>query len=152
MVICRLARMEQRAIGEAGRGCAALARCGEEGGLRRRCEIAEPRVRSLCVVVGGPARELRTGMAKTQEQRLVQELVAHAAVEALAETVLHWLARGDVMPGDAFALAPGEDGVQGELGAVTHREGGHGRQISRLTVFQASFRRRTNHDHPASYA
>ena len=57
-------------------------------------------------------------MAKTKEQRLVEELVAHAAVEALAEGVLHRLARRDVMPGDALGLAPGENGVRGELGAI----------------------------------
>jgi len=117
-LIRRLARMEQRAIGEAGRVAQSIACCGEERSLRRRCEIAEPLARSLCVVVDGPAREFRAGMTKTQEQRLVRELVTHAAVEALAEGGLHQLAGRDIMPGDAFGLAPGEDGVRGELGTI----------------------------------
>src|SRR5690606_27329973 len=37
-------------------------------------------------------------MGKSEEQRLVEQLVAHAAVEALGEGVLHRLARRDVMP------------------------------------------------------
>jgi hypothetical protein len=35
------------------------------------------------------------------EDRLVQELVAHAAVEGLADAVLHRLAGGDEVPVDA---------------------------------------------------
>ena len=46
------------------------------------------------------------------------KLVAHAAVETLAEDALHRLAWRDLMPGDAFGLAPGEDGVRGELRAI----------------------------------
>jgi hypothetical protein len=36
---------------------------------------------------------------KNQEQDLGQELVAHAAIEGLADAVLHRLARRDEMPG-----------------------------------------------------
>jgi len=45
------------------------------------------------VVITDPAREHRAGVIKVAEQRLVQQLIAHAAVEGLADPVLHRLAR-----------------------------------------------------------
>jgi hypothetical protein len=45
-----------------------------------------------------------------REQRLVQAFVAQAAIEALNEAVLHWLARRDVVPLDAPFLRPAQDG------------------------------------------
>ena len=44
--------------------------------------------------------------------------MAHAAVEAFDEAVLHRLARRDEVPVDAVSFAPGQHGVRGELGAV----------------------------------
>jgi hypothetical protein len=41
------ARVEQRAIGGAGRGCAADRPCGECGGVGRRREVFQRRVRVL---------------------------------------------------------------------------------------------------------
>lgn len=88
------------------------------------------------------------------EERLVEQLVAKAAVEALDEAILHRLAWSDVVPFDLALLSPGEDGVAGELTAVTHREDSEGlpawrtafkrqaatvgQQISTVKVLQAS--------------
>ncbi len=49
---------------------------------------------------------------------LVQALVAQATVKALDEAVLLRLARRDLMPLDPGVLAPGEDGVTGQFGAI----------------------------------
>src|ERR1700722_18948884 len=57
-------------------------------------------------------------MVKVEEQALVEKLVAHAAVEALAEAVLHWLSWRNEVPDDPVVLRPGEHGVRGELGPV----------------------------------
>lgn len=108
--------------------------------MRRRCEVAAARVRPLDVVVGGPARELRAGMVQAEEQRFVQKLVAHAAVEALAEGVLHWFAWRDVMPADGLGLTPGEISVRGELLAVVE-------MIVRGRPYHASHERRQLADH-----
>ena len=45
------------------------------------------------------------GVAQAEEQRVVQKLVAHAAVEAFAKGVLHRLAWGDVMAGDGVLVS-----------------------------------------------
>src|SRR6185295_6419880 len=52
------------------------------------------------------------------EQRLIQQLVAQPAVEALDETVLLRLAWRDVVPADAGRIRPAQDRVRGQLGAV----------------------------------
>ena len=56
-------------------------------------------------------------VVEAKEQALIQQLVAHPAIEALDIPVLHRLARRDVVPFDAMILRPGEDGVRGELRA-----------------------------------
>jgi hypothetical protein len=48
---------------------------------------------------------------KAEEQRFVQKLIAHAAVETFAEAVLHRLAGRDVMPLDFAFGRPAQDGV-----------------------------------------
>lgn len=55
-------------------------------------------MRSAPVVVVRPGGNLRPGMVEAEEQALVQELVTHPAVEALAIGVLHRLARRDEVP------------------------------------------------------
>ena len=57
-------------------------------------------------------------MIQAEKEGLVEQLVAHAAVEALDVAILHRLAWGDVMPLDSHFPAPGEDCVRGQLGAV----------------------------------
>ena len=50
-----------------------------------------------------------------REQRLVQQLVAQTAAEALDEGVLGRLARRDVMPVDLAVVGKGQDRIRGEL-------------------------------------
>lgn len=75
-------------------------------------------MRSLTVVILDPGSDLDPGMGKAHEQRLIEKLIAHAAVEALDVAVLHRLARSDVMPLHADLAAPRQDGIAGELGAI----------------------------------
>ena len=83
---------------------------------------AQFRVRSLPVVVLNPGSDLDPCVGKAHEQGLVQQFVAHAAVEAFDEAVLHRLAGGDVMPFDPTLLRPTQDGRRGQLGTVAHWE------------------------------
>ena len=70
------------------------------------------------IVVHAPGRERGAGMVQGREQRLVQQFVTQAAVEALDEGVLGRLARRDVVPVDPAVVGEGQDRVQGELGPV----------------------------------
>ena len=104
-------------------GCAApggvsVERVGE--GPRR--QPAELRVWSLLVVVAPPILQHRSGVAKRAEQGLVEQLVAQAAVETLIEAILLGLARRDVTPANAGLVGPAQDGVRGQLRAVTRPE------------------------------
>ena len=76
---------------------------------------------SLPVVVFHPGRDLDAGMGQADEQGLVQQFVAHAAVEALHVAVLHRSARSDVMPLHADLPAPCQHGIAGELGTSINR-------------------------------
>lgn len=69
-------------------------------------------------MVGNPGRDLGAGIVEIEEQGLVEQLVAHAAVEALDRAVLHRLAGRDEVPLDGRAAAPDGHGVRGELGSV----------------------------------
>src|SRR3546814_14874405 len=57
-------------------------------------------------------------MIEVEEQRLVQKLITHPAIEALDIAVLHRLAGRDVMPLDADLAAPCEHRVRCQLGPV----------------------------------
>ncbi len=96
----------------------AITRCGEVGGISRWGSIAERGVRTAAVDVGHPSREHGARMVEAEEQGLVQEFVAQAALEALADAVLHRLAGCDEVPGDPVLARPCEHRVRGELGAV----------------------------------
>jgi hypothetical protein len=61
-----------------------IACCGEIGGIGRRCEIAQRRVRPSLVVIVDPVPDLGPGMVKVEEQALVEKLVAHAPVGQFA--------------------------------------------------------------------
>jgi hypothetical protein len=52
------------------------------------------------------------------EDRLIEQFVTHAAVERLADPVLHRFSRGNEMPSDPTALSPDEHSVGGELGSM----------------------------------
>ena len=75
-------------------------------------------MRSVPVVILLPCSDGGAGLSDRREQRLIQALVAEAAVEAFDEAVLHRLAGGDVMPVDLCLLAPFEDGHAGHLRSV----------------------------------
>lgn len=76
---------------------------------------------SLLVVVLCPGRNHHTGVVQAQEQGLVEQLVAHATVEALGVAILHRLARGNVVPLHADLAAPGKDGVRRQLDTRKNR-------------------------------
>jgi len=80
--------------------------------------VAKCGVRPCRVVVGDTVADELAGVIEIEEQALVEELVAHPAVEALDEAVLHRFARRDGVPFDLMIRGPAEDGVRGELGAV----------------------------------
>jgi hypothetical protein len=95
-----------------------VARCGEVGGIGRRRQVAQRRMRALAVVVVGPSRNFGPGVIEAVEQSFVEKLVAHPAVEAFTEAGLHRLSRCDEVPGDLVVFKPGQHGVAGELGVV----------------------------------
>ena len=75
-------------------------------------------MRALGIVDVGPAGDSLARMIDAEEQGLVQQLVAHPAVERLAVAVLHGLARRNVVPLHLHLLGPFEDRVRGELGSI----------------------------------
>ena len=77
-------------------------------------------MRPLPVVILDPGSDLDPCVGHAEEQGLVQQFVAHAAVKALDVAVLHRLARSDVMPLHPALTAPRQDGIAGELGAIAH--------------------------------
>lgn len=80
--------------------CAAVG-CGEQVLGERSGRLgAESRMGPFFVVVCGPGADGRPGVGHVPEHGFIQKLIAHAAVEALHEPVLHRFARGDVMPLD----------------------------------------------------
>ena len=72
----------------------------------------------LGIVVGDPRRNIDASMGQAEEQALVQQLIAHATVNTLAEAVLYGLAGRDVMPVDPVGADPNKNGVRRELSAV----------------------------------
>jgi hypothetical protein len=71
--------------------------------------------RPLTMVDVGHIRSgLSQRVVEAEEQALVQQLVAHPAIERLREPVLRRLAWRDVMPGDPLVLGPRQDGRGGE--------------------------------------
>ena len=88
-----------------------IACCGEIGGIGRWGLIGERRMGALMIVIGDPVRNLFPSVIEPEKQRIVQQLVAHTTVEALAKAVLRWLSRCDEMPDDLVLLRPGKHGV-----------------------------------------
>src|SRR5215469_14968706 len=87
-------------------------------------QITQAAVRPNGVVVEPPCSQGHPGMGERAEQRLVQQLVAQTAVEALDERILLRFARCDVVPFDAAVLRPAQDRRAGQLGAVVGNTGG----------------------------
>ena len=96
----------------------AMAGCGELVDVGRRRLVAERGMRPGRIVIGDPGADDPPCVDHTEEQALVQQLVAHPTVEALAEAVLHRLAGGDVVPVDAVFGTPSADRVRSQLGTV----------------------------------
>src|SRR3546814_7573958 len=78
--------------------------------------VSNGRVWPRLVVIFGPGRDHCAGMIEVEEQRLVQKLITHPAIEALDIAVLHRLAGRDIMPLDADLAAPCEHRVRCQLG------------------------------------
>ena len=65
----------------------------------------------------GPSGNSLAGMSQAREQRLVQQLVPHPAVEALGVAILLRLARGDVVPVDPGLARPRQHRIGRQFGA-----------------------------------
>jgi hypothetical protein len=68
-------------------------------------------VRPDGVVVVAPKSDFAAGLIKGVGDLLVQQRVAQAAIEALDEGVLLWLAGLDAVPGDVILLCSFQDGA-----------------------------------------
>jgi hypothetical protein len=73
--------------------------------MRCRGDVAQRRMRALIIAVADRGSHLCAGVVDVEEQRLIEKLVAHAAVEALDEAVLHPLAGRDDVPVDVVGPA-----------------------------------------------
>jgi hypothetical protein len=71
-----------------------------EFGVDCRRQIADAAVRPNCIVVVFPKGQNLTGVRQGCEQRLVEQFVPQASVEALDEGILLRLAGRDVLPFD----------------------------------------------------
>ena len=95
-----------------------VVRCREIGGIGRSHEISERRVWAHGVKVGNPGRDIGAGVVEIEEQRLIEVLVAHAAVKALHKAVLNRLSGCDEVPVDTIVTALGEQDVAGVFRAL----------------------------------
>ena len=95
-----------------------IACCGEVGGVGRRGEIAQRRVRTPVVVIIGPIRDAGSGVIEAEEQGFIEKLISHPTVKALAKSILHGFARCNEVPIDVVFFSPSQHGVRRELGAV----------------------------------
>jgi hypothetical protein len=68
-------------------------------------------VGAVIVVVVPPVSNDPPGMGVAGEQVLVQALVSQSSIEAFDEAILHWLARGNVVPFDLPVLLLRQHGV-----------------------------------------
>lgn len=76
-------------------------------------------MRSCSVVVGLRGDGDTVGGVKTEEQRLVQELVAYLRIAGFTVSVQHQLARRNDVRAHAGLLASGQHCVRGELDPVS---------------------------------
>jgi len=65
----------------------------------------------VVIVVSPPFFDYITGVIVTGKQVFIQTLIAQPSVEAFNKTVLHWFARGNVMPINLGVLLPFQHGV-----------------------------------------
>ncbi len=95
----------------------------EDGGKLGRCPPFELGMRPPLVVIGSPDAQHCPGMRQGREQRLVEQFIAEAPVEAFDEGILRGLAGSDVMPFDSSLVGPISDSVRGKFSAVAPQEG-----------------------------
>jgi hypothetical protein len=100
-------------------------------------------VRPDLVVIAPPALEQASGVSEVVEDLLVQQLVPQPADEALDEGVLLGLARRDVVPVEAGAVGPRQDGARGELRAIVADDR---RRRSRVVCRAVCSLRKVRHD------
>src|ERR1041385_190666 len=80
-------------------------------------------MRSRFVVIAPPSLQHSARVRQRPEKRLVEQLVAKSAIEALDKAVLLRLAWCDVVPADAGRVGPAQDRVRGQFGAVVAYNG-----------------------------
>ena len=83
-----------------------------------RREPLEARVRAVEFVVDPPFFDDFRRAALAGKQVLIEAFIAQPSAEAFHDSVLHRLARRDVVPVDLSLLLPCGNGVHGRLGAV----------------------------------
>ena len=57
--------------------------CGEVGGVSRRGEIAQRRMRTLAVVIISPIRDAGSSVIEAEEQGFIERLISHPAVKTV---------------------------------------------------------------------
>ncbi len=75
-------------------------------------------MRSDIIVVLSPSIQHSADLGKRGEERLVEQFIAQACIEALDESVQCRLAGRDVVPFDPHLLAPAQHGQASEFGAI----------------------------------
>jgi hypothetical protein len=65
-----------------------------------------------------PIPSERSGVPQALEAALLEQLISHAAVEALHEGVLNGLSHANGVVLDAMAVDPGVERAAGELGSI----------------------------------
>src|SRR5260221_14125238 len=80
--------------------------CGEFGSKGCRCLVVQGRMRPVDVVVVDPRGDNTPRLVDAKEQRLIQKLVPHLAIETLDIAVLHGFAGSDVVPVDLVVPGP----------------------------------------------
>src|SRR6185312_11254157 len=99
-----------------------MAGCGEMIGIGCRRPITERGMRPGGVVVSDPGSDGMPSLIEIEKQAFIEKLVAHPAIEGFDVAVLHRLAWRNVVPFELMLLAPAQDCVRGELGAVVRHD------------------------------
>lgn len=76
-------------------------------------------------------------MAVAAEQMLIDTFIPEPAVEAFDKTVLHRLARRDVVQFDPAIPLPGQHGVRGQFGSVVADHHAGARKLNSVEVIDA---------------
>ncbi len=85
---------------------------------RRRGCVSERGERPFCAIIVNPSGADRSGLPDREEQRVIEQLVAHAIIKGLDEPVLRWSAGCNILPLEPDSAAPGQHRVRRQLRAV----------------------------------